>query len=59
MEERSLFKINIEKDKAYIDGEAISLKLAAKICAQGNIYSIAGKKVDMEEFIKLIDKFKK
>lgn len=59
MEERSLFKINIEKDKAYIDGEAISLKLAAKICAQGNIYSIAGKNEDIKEFIKLIDKFKK
>lgn len=58
MEERSLFKINIEKDKAYLDGEAISLKLAAKICAQDNIYSIAGKKEDIEEFIKSVDKFK-
>lgn len=59
MEERNLFKINVEKDKAYLDGEAISLKLAAKICAQDNIYSIAGKKVDIEEFIKLIDKLEK
>ena len=59
MKETFLFKINVEKDKAYLDGEAISLKLAAKICAQDNIYSIAGKKADIEEFIKLIDKIKK
>lgn len=59
MKETFLFKINVEKDKAYLDGEAISLKLAAKICAQNNIYSIAGKKADIEEFIKLIDKIKK
>ena len=44
MKETFLFKINVEKDKAYLDGEPISLKLAAKICAQDNIYSIAGKK---------------
>lgn len=58
MKETFLFKINVEKDKAYLDGEPISLKLAAKICAQDNIYSIAGKNADIEEFIKLVDKFK-
>lgn len=59
MKERFLLNVKVEKDKAYIDGEAMSLKLAAKICARGYIYSIAGKDVDIEEFIKSVDKFKK
>lgn len=56
-----LFRLRIEKDKVFVDGEAISLKLAAKIFAESNccIYSMTGLEKDINEFVNLIDKLEK